>query len=45
MVSNVDSKIDNISKNLIDSCLTNMTMDNSRKWLNTYLPLSLEKIV
>ena len=39
-VEKIDSKIDTISNNLIESCLSNMTVENSRKWLNRYLPIA-----
>ena len=45
MNENINNKIDTISDNLISSCLNTMTLDNSRKWLNKYLPISLYKII
>jgi hypothetical protein len=38
-------RIDTISKNLIDICLSEMTIENSRKWLNKYLPIALNDII
>jgi hypothetical protein len=38
-------RIDTISKNIIDICLSEMTMENSRKWLNKYLPIALNDII
>ena len=40
-----NEQIDEISKHLIDKCLTSMTIENSRKWLTKYLPVSLKEIV
>jgi len=45
MNESINDKIDSISNNLISSCLTNMTLENSRKWLNKYLPITFYQIV
>ena len=45
MNETINDKIDTISNNLISSCLTNMTLENSRKWLNKYLPIAFYQIV
>ena len=45
MNETINDKIDTISNNLISSCLTNMTLENSRKWLNKYLPITFYQIV
>ena len=45
MNESINDKIDTISNNLISSCLTNMTLENSRKWLNKYLPIAFYQIV
>ena len=36
----IKDKIDSISNNLINGCLKTMTLENSRIWLNTYLPVA-----
>jgi hypothetical protein len=45
MNETINDKIETISNNLISSCLTNMTLENSRKWLNKYLPIAFYQIV
>ena len=45
MNESINDKIDSISNNLISSCLSNMTLENSRKWLNKYLPIAFYQIV
>jgi hypothetical protein len=40
-----EDKIDTIGKNLINCCLSNMTLENSRLWLNTYLPIAMNDLI
>ena len=45
ITENINDKIDTISNNLISSCLSEMTLENSRFWLNSYLPIAFNQIV
>ena len=41
----INDKIDIIGNNLITSGLSEMTLENSRIWLNTYLPIAFNQII
>ena len=42
---NINNRIDDIGNTLINSCLSSMKLENSRIWLNKYLPIYFNQIV